>query len=360
VNFGFANLDFGLRRKAVRKINRSESLSVNNLKSNIQNLKWMGLVALVVTFVMCVAPVHAQQPKKVPRVGILFIGSRNQPHLDAFKQGLRERGYIEGKNIVLEYRYAEGNNDRLPQLAAELVRDKVDVMVTTASVSALAARAVTKTIPIVMTSGNPLESGLAASLSKPGGNVTGLTVLSVDLSGKRVELLRETFPKTRRIAALQSPQDFEAGAGYKETQEAAKAFYLRLHPVEVQSANDFEHAFVQMEKARETALLVILSPMITLNSRRIVELALKYRLPAMYPTKQFAEEGGLMAYGPLIADLYRRAATYVDKILKGAKPGELPVEQPTKFELVINLQIANQIGVTIPPSVLARADKVIK
>jgi putative tryptophan/tyrosine transport system substrate-binding protein len=304
-------------------------------------------------------PARAQQ-KKIPRVGVLFIGSRNQPHLEAFKQGLRERGYTEGKNIVLEYRYAEGNNDRLPQLAAELVRDKVDVMVTTASVSALAARAVTKTIPIVMTSGNPLESGLAASLAKPGGNVTGLTVLSVDLSGKRVELLRETFPKTTRIAALQSPQDFEAGAGYKETQEAAKAFSLPLHPVEVQSANDFEHAFAQMEKARETALLVILSPMITLNSRRIVELALKYRLPGMYPTKQFAEEGGLMAYGPLIPDLYRRAATYVDKILKGAKPGELPVEQPTKFELVINLKTAKQIGVTIPANVLARADRVIK
>jgi putative ABC transport system substrate-binding protein len=211
-----------------------------------------------------------------------------------------------------------------------------------------------------MTSGNPLESGLAASLAKPGGNVTGLTVLSVDLSGKRVELLRETFPKTTRIAALQSPQDFEAGAGYKETQEAAKAFSLPLHPVEVQSANDFEHAFAQMEKARETALLVILSPMITFNSRRIVELALKYRLPGMYPTKQFAEEGGLMSYGPLIPDLYRRAATYVDKILKGAKPGELPVEQPTKFELVINLKTAKQIGVTIPANVLARADRVIK
>jgi putative ABC transport system substrate-binding protein len=305
-------------------------------------------------------PARAQQSKKVPRIGVLFIGSKNQPHLEAFKQGLRERGYTEGKNILLEYRYAEGNNDRLPQLAAELVRGKVDVIVTTASVSAVAARRATKTIPIVMTTGNPLESGLAASLAKPGGNVTGLTVLSADLSGKRVELLIETFPKTTRIAALQSPQDFEAGAGYKETQEAAKAFSLRLHPVEVQSANDFEPAFAQMNKAGETALLVILSPMITFNSRRIVELALKYRLPGMYPTKQFAEEGGLMSYGPLIGDLYRRAATHVDKILKGAKPGELPVEQPTKFELVINLQTAKQIGVTIPPSVLARADKVIK
>ena len=314
----------------------------------------------VVTLVFAVSfPAPAQQ-KKIPRVGVLFIGSRNQPHLDAFKQGLRERGYVEQKNILLEYRYAEGNNDRLRQLAAELVRDKVDVIVTTASVSAVAARAATKTIPIVMTTGNPLESGLAASLAKPGGNVTGLTVLSADLSGKRVELLTETFPKTTRIAALQSPQDFEAGAGYKETQEAAKAFSLRLHPVEVQSASDFEPAFARMNKDRKTALLVILSPMITFNSRRIVELALKYRLPGMYPTKQFAEEGGLMSYGPLIADLYRRAATYVDKILKGANPGELPVEQPTKFELVINLQTAKQIGLTIPPSVLARADKVIR
>src|SRR5918999_2009662 len=317
-------------------------------------------LAATVLLLAFTVPAQAQQPKKVPRVGILFIGSRKQPHLDAFKQGLRERGYIEGKNIVLEYRYAEGNNDRLSQLAAELVRDKVDVIVTTASVSALAARRVTKTIPIVMTSGNPLESGLATSLAKPGGNVTGLTVLSVDLSGKRVELLTETFPKTTRIAALQSPQDFEAGAGYKETQEAAKAFSLRLHPVEIQSPSDLEPAFARMNKDRETALLVILSPMITFNSRRIVELALKYRLPGMYPTKQFAEEGGLISYGPLIADLYRRAATYVDKILKGANPGELPVEQPTKFELVINLQTAKQIGVTIPPSVLARADKVIK
>ena len=335
-----------------------DSLS-DNRKSKIQNRNLVGIVALVLTFVMCGVVAEAQQ-KKIPRIGVLFIGSKNQPHLEAFKQGLRERGYMEGKNILLEYRYAEGNNDRLPQLAAELVSDKVDVIVTTASVSAIAARRVTKTIPIVMTSGNPLESGLAASLAKPGRNVTGLTVLSVDLSGKRVELLTETFPKTTRIAALQSPQDFEAGAGYKETQEAAKAFSLRLHPVEVQSANDFELAFAQMNKAGETALLVILSPMITFNSRRIVELALKYRLPGMYPTKQFAEEGGLMSYGPLIGDLYRRAATYVDKILKGANPGELPVEQPTKFELVINLKTAKQIGVTIPANVLARADRVIK
>jgi putative ABC transport system substrate-binding protein len=318
------------------------------------------VLAIFVTLAACGEMAAAQQTKKVPRVGILFIGSRNQPHLEAFKQGLRERGYTEDKNIVLEYRYAEGNNDRLPELAAELVRDRVDVIVTTASVSALAARAVTKTIPIVMTSGNPLETGLAASLAKPGGNVTGLSTLGADLSGKRLELLTETFPKTTRIAALRTTQDYEAVTGYKETQQAAQAFSLRLHSVEVQSAKGFEHAFAQMEKARDSALLVILSPLVTLNSRRIVELALKYRLPGMYPTKQFAEEGGLMAYGPLMADLYRRAATYVDKILKGTKPANLPVEQPTKFELVINLKTAKQVGVTIPPNVLARADKVIR
>jgi putative ABC transport system substrate-binding protein len=359
MNFGFAILDFGLGKRTMQKAAGIESLSGINRKSKMENLKWLGLSVIALVLVSG-GVAQAQQTKNVPRVGILFIGSRNQPHLEAFKQGLRERGYTEGKNIVLEYRYAEGNNDRLPELAAELVRDKVDVMVTTASVSALAARAVTKTIPIVMTSGNPLESGLAASLAKPGGNVTGLTVLSADLSGKRVELLRETFPKTARIAALRSAQDYEAMPGYKETQKAAQALSLRLHSVEVQSANDLENAFAQMEKARDGALLVILSPMVTLNSRRIVELALKYRLPGMYPTKQFAEEGGLMAYGPLIGDLYRRAATYVDKILKGAKPADLPVEQPTKFELVINLKTAKQIGVMTPPNVLARADKVIK
>ena len=316
-----------------------------------------------VSLAIIVAPFsasEAQQPKNVPRVGILFVGSQDQPHLEAFKQGLRELGYSEGKKIVLEYRYADGNYDRLPGLAADLVRDKVDVIVTTASVSAVAARAVTKTIPIVMTSGNPLESGLAASLAKPGGNVTGLTVLSTDLSGKRVEILRDTFPKTARIAVLLNPDEDEGVAFYKQTQEAAQAFSLQLDPVEVHSANGFEHAFAYMKKSRDDALLVLLAPLVTLNSRRIVELALNYRLPGMYPTRQFVEEGGLMAYGPLVADLYRRAAAYVDKILKGAKPGELPVEQPTKFELIINLRTAKQIGLTIPPTVLARADRVIK
>jgi putative ABC transport system substrate-binding protein len=260
----------------------------------------------------------------------------------------------------LEYRYAEGQYDRLPDLAKEFVREKVDVIVTTSSISAQAASKATRTIPIVMTTGSPVEQGLAESLARPGGNVTGLSVLVSDLSGKRVELLKEAFPKATRVLTLWSPRSSEAVIGLKETQEAAQALAVKLHPVKVQTAGDIEKVFAEVTKANVNAVLVVLSPQVTLQSKRIVELALKQRLPGMYPTRQFAEEGGLMAYGPLIGDLYRRAATYVDRILKGTKPADLPVEQPTKFELVINLKTAKQIGVTIPPNVLARADRVIK
>jgi ABC-type uncharacterized transport system substrate-binding protein len=299
---------------------------------------------------------EAQQSPKIPRVGILFIGGRDQPHLESFKQGMRERGYTEGKNVFFEYRYAEGNYDRLPDLAADLVQKKVDVIVTTSSISAQAARKVTSTVPIVMTSGGALERGMVESLAKPGGNLTGLTVLAADLSGKRVELLKEAFPKSRRVAALWS----RVSLGFKETQDAAKALSVPLHPIELREAGDIDKAFAEMSKAQVDALLVVLSPLVTLHSKRIAELALKHRLPGMYPTRQFAEEGGTAAYGPLLSDLYRRAATYVDKILKGAKPADLPVEQPMKFEFIINLKAAKQIGVTIPPNVLARADKVIR
>jgi putative ABC transport system substrate-binding protein len=316
------------------------------------------LIALALLAVAVIA--EAQQPAKIHRVGILFIGSRSQPHLEAFKQGLRDRGYTEGKDIILEYRYAEGKYDRLPGLAAELVGQKVDVIVTTASVSAHAALKATKTIPIVMTSGNPLESGLAASLAKPGGNVTGLTVLLSDLSGKRLELLKETLPKMTRVAALWGPRESEAIVGFKETQEAAQAFSMHLQSVEIRTAEDLEKAFTEISKARNTPLIVILNPLVTIHSKRIVELALKHHLPGMYPTKQFAEEGGLMAYGPLMADLYRRAATYVDKILKGAKPADLPVEQASKYELVINLKTAKALGLDLPATLLARADEVIE
>jgi putative ABC transport system substrate-binding protein len=326
----------------------------------MHNKKVICLALCALLFVLC-SPAEAQQPaKRIPRAGILFIGGREQPHLEAFKQGLREHGYTEGKNIVLEYRYAEGKYERLTDLAAELVHQKVDVIVTTSSISARAARKATTNIPIVMTSGNPVELGLAESFAKPGGNVTGLSVLSTDLSGKRLELLKEAFPKITRVATLWSPQSSEAIIGLKETQEAATALALQLHPVKIQTREDVEKAFTDLPKANVNALVVVLSPQVTLQSNRIVELALKRRLPGMYPTRQFAEEGGLMAYGPLIGDLYRRAATYVDKILKGAKPSDLPVEQPTKFELVINLKAAKQIGLTIPPNVLARADRVIR
>ena len=221
----------------------------------------------------CAALASAQQPQNIPRVGILFIGGRDQPHLEAFKQGLRERGYIEGRNIALEYRYAEGNYDRLPRLAAELVRLKVDVIVTTASISASAAKEVTNTVPIVMTSGNPLEMGLAASLAKPGGNVTGLTVMLTDLSGKRLDLLKEAFPKITRVAAMWSPWESETVTGYKETKEAAKAFSLQLHSVELRSAEDIEKAFAELPKSHSGALIVILNSLVTLHSKRIVELA---------------------------------------------------------------------------------------
>ena len=319
----------------------------------------IGIAVGAVLFALCF-PAEAQQAKKIPRIGILFIGSRDQPHLDSFKQGLRERGYTEGENIAIEYRYAEGRQDRLPELAAELVQLKVDVIVVTADISAEAAKQATKTIPIVVTTGDPVAWGLADSLAKPGGNVTGLSVVLADLSGKRVEILRETLPKMTRLATLWDPSVRVAGPVFKETSLAAPALSLQLHSFEVTTAQDIEKAFADMPKVRPNAFLVILSPLVTLYSKRIVELALKQHLPGIYPTRQFVEEGGLMSYGPLIGDLYRRAATFVDKILRGTKPADLPVEQPTKFEFVINLKVAKQIGLTIPPNVLARADKVIR
>jgi putative ABC transport system substrate-binding protein len=302
----------------------------------------------------------AQQRAKMSRIGILFYGSRDQPHLQSFQQGLRDLGYVEGKNIALEYRYAEGNPDGLAALAADLVRLPVDVIVTTTSQGARTAQRATRTTPIVMTTGDPIGSGLAATLAKPGGNVTGLTVLLADLSGKWLELLKETIPRVTRVAVLWSADESAGVTAFKETQAAALGFSLQLKAFEVDSVGKIAGAFSEIPKTGVQALLVILSPLMTLNSKRIVDLAVKNRLPGMYATRQFVEEGGLMSYGPNIGDLYRRAAIYVDKILKGVNPAELPVEQPAKFEFFINLKTAKQIGVTIPPNVLARADKVIR
>ena len=321
----------------------------------------MILICLLATVLLTTSSTQAQQQSKVPRVGILFMGGKDQPHLEALKKGLSDLGYSEGKNIILAYRYAEGRNDRLQELAKEFVRDKVDVIVTTSTIGAQAARQATKTIPIVMTSGSPLQQGLADSLAKPGGNVTGLTVLPSDLSGKRVELLKETFPKAHRVATLWSSHDVLSTGNFKETQDAAKAFAMQLSLL--RAASTSRTSTKPLQRRQKTASMrfsSIISPFVTLHSKRIVDLALKHRLPGMYPTRQFVEESGLMAYGPLISDLYYRAATYIDKILKGAKPADLPIEQPTKFELVINFKTAKQIGLTIPPNVLARADRVIK
>ena len=334
------------------------------------NKKVIVLTLSAALFALC-SFAQAQQAGKIYRIGVLFFGSQNQPHLESFLRGLRELGYVEGKNVVFEYRYAEGKFDLLRELAAELVSLKVDVIVTTTSGSAHAAQQVTKTIPIVLTTGDPVATGLAASLARPGGNVTGLSVLLPELSGKRLELLKETLPKITRIAvlgpaprpAVWNPTDAAVQPAvdvFKEVEVAAQAHTLQLYSLEVRSAEDVDTAFVTMKKARLNALLTLLDPLTTLHSKHIVELAAKNRLPAMYPTRQFVEEGGLMAYGVNIGDLYYRAATYVDKILKGSNPAELPVEQPKKFEFIINLKAAKQIGLTIPPNVLARADKVIR
>ncbi|HEY6999883.1 MAG TPA: ABC transporter substrate-binding protein [Candidatus Binatia bacterium] len=332
-------------------------------------MKRLIYLLLVIAIMVVDAVAEAQLLGSIPHVGFLFIGGHDQPHLEAFRQGLRERGSREGKNIALDYRYAEGKVDRLPSLANELVQLKVDVIVTTSGNSARAAAEATKTIPIVLTTGaDPVKSGLAEGLAKPGHNITGLSIIEEDLSGKRLEILKEAFPKITRLAYLWNPMAVSYSAAgttsgnpsYDEAEKITKTVGVQLLPYKIRSLAEIEKAFADMPKARPQALLVLQSPVMTLNSKRIVELALEQHLPGMYPSNQFAQEGGLIAYGPVIADLYRRAATYVDKILKGANPAELPIEQPTKFELVINLKAAKQIGVTIPANVLARADRVIR
>ena len=307
--------------------------------------------------------VEAQQPGKVPRIGVLNAGASSSipARLGAFRQGLRDLGYIEGRNIVIELPYTEGKLDRLPDVAAELVRLKVEVMVTTGTTGALAAKEATSTIPIVMTTGaDPVAIGLIASLARPGGNITGLTSVSTDLAGKRLELLKETVPRLTRVGILWNPADPGSTAVFKETETVARSLGVQVQSLEVRSPNDFESAFKAATGGRAHALIIVQTALINAHRTRIVELATKNRLPTMFGEGAHVESGGLMSYAPNSADLFRRAATYVDKILKGTKPADLPVEQPTKFEFVINLKAAKQIGVTIPPNVLARADKVIR
>jgi ABC-type uncharacterized transport system substrate-binding protein len=306
---------------------------------------------------------QAQQPKKISRIGFLSTAaiSSLSPRLDAFRQGLLELGYVEGKNIAIEYRSAEGNINRLPELAAELVRLKIDCIVTAGENPTRAAKQATNTIPIIMTSvGDPVGLGFAASLARPGGNITGLSTYSADLAGKRLEFLKETIPKLSRVAIFSDPRAFSPSIELKETEAAARLLKVQVTFFEVRSLDELEDAFRSSAKSRADGFIIMPSGFFNTNQRRLVELAAKHRLPGMYLEQEFVLAGGLMTYATSIPDLYRRAAAYVDKILKGAKPADLPVEQPTKFELVINLKAAKQIGLTIPPNVLARADKVIR
>jgi len=309
--------------------------------------------------------VDAQQPGKVWRIGSLGMGHIpvpvSNPIWDAFLQQLRELGYVEGQNIVIEYRSAEGRAERLPDLAAELVNLKVDVIVAGGTPPPLAAKHATRTIPIVMAAaGDPVGSGLVASLARPGGNVTGLSTFTPELAGKRLQLLKEVVPGVSRVAVLWNAANPYAALVTRETEAAARKLGVQVQSLEVRGPDDFEHALPAAIRGRAGALIVVDDPLTFLYRMRIADFAARNRLPAMYGFREYAEAGGLMAFGANLADLYRRAATYVDKILKGAKPADLPVEQPTKFELVINMKIANALGLTIPQSVLVRADEIIQ
>jgi putative ABC transport system substrate-binding protein len=304
---------------------------------------------------------EAQQSAKIPRIGYVGANLADVPHLtEAFLEGLRDLGYDEGRNVVIEFRSAEGKLERLPALAAELVALKVDVIVAPPTVAALAAKQASSTIPIVSTgSADPVMSGLVTSLARPGGNVTGLSFLAEELGGKRLDLLKQTVPGVTRVAVLWRPGSASERTEkdmLKDLEVAARGLGVRLQFVEVRGPEDLDRAFSDMTRTRPDALAVLGWPMLSAERRRLVDLAAKNRLPAVYPQRQSVEAGGLMSYGANLADLHRRAATYVDKILKGAKPGDLPVEQPTKFELVINLKTAKALGVTIPPSLLQRAE----
>ena len=331
-------------------------------------------VALVVTLLLggLVAPLAAegQQPAKIPRIGFLGTFPTNL-HDEALRQGLHEFGYVEGQNITVERRYSEGRAERLPDLATQLVRLKVDVIVVDACGALLnAASQATSTIPIVVAACNDdlVATGLISSLARPGGNITGLSEFTAELGAKRLQLLKEAVPKVRRAAVLWNPaysERFSANfrfwsSDWKEMRAAAQVLGMTLQSVEIRGPDDFDTAFSAMTRERADALIAFSDPLIVLHGRRITDLAAKSRLPAIYASREVVDAGGLMSYGPSISDLFRRAGVYVGKILKGAKPADLPVEQPTKFELVINLKAAKGLGLTIPQSLLIRADQVIQ
>jgi putative tryptophan/tyrosine transport system substrate-binding protein len=321
---------------------------------------------LLIAFVL--ATIHfaeAQQPKKIPRIGyVSATGSSSNPgpYVEALRQGLRDLGHIDGKNIVIEFRGAEGKRTRIPSLVSELVQLKVDVLVSGNFPAASAAKQTTKTIPIIMvTNEDPVATKLIDNLARPGGNITGIATLQREIGGKRLELLTEAVPRILRIGVLQEAGSQTSAIGFKEYETAARALKIQLQSVEVREPNlDFEGAFQTLAKGRVSGLITITNPLVLRYTKRIAALAIKNQLPSMYEGSAWVEDGGLMSFSTDDLDVFRRVATYVDKILKGVKPADLPVEQPTKFEMVVNLKTAKQIGLTIPQKVLARADRVIK
>ena len=329
-----------------------------------RGLERVGLVALVFTFAFSGALAHAQQAKKIQR--IIILSSSHTPSTSssvrAFREVLQELGHVDGKDVAIEHRNAEGKADRLAEIVAELVRVKVDVIVTIDSQGTQAAGKATQSIAIVMTQiGDAVGAGIVKSLANPGGNITGLTQLQPEISGKRLDLLRETFPKVTHVTVFFDPTNQSNIFGLKEIQTAARAMGLTVRPQEVTGADDIDRGFAAMAKQRGHALMTIRNPLVGgVHLKRIVELAAKSRLPAIYDGRDYVEAGGLMSYAASFTDLWRRAAVYVDKILKGAKPADLPVEQPMRFEFIVNLKTAKQIGLTIPPNVLVRADRVIR
>jgi putative ABC transport system substrate-binding protein len=355
------HLDFGDRAKVMSKkiSDQFRSHFSIDLKSAIRNLNF-AIVTGVMLLALCL-PAKAQQSTKFPRIGYLTGATADgqAARIESFRQGLRALGYVEGKNITVEYRYAEGKPDRLAALAAEIVRLKVDVIVTGGGNITKVVKEATATIPIVMSQDtDPVGNGFVASLARPGGNITGLSSLAPEIRGKQLELVKEIIPKLSRVAVFGTST--ANVSRLRETEVAAGAFKVTLQYLAVLSPKDIESAFQAAGKGRADAVLVLTGPIFNSHRAQITKLAAKSRLPAIYSNSQYVVDGGLMTYGASLPDLDRRAATYVDKILKGAKPADLPVEQPTKFEFVINLNAAKQIGLTIPPNVLVRADKVIK
>jgi putative ABC transport system substrate-binding protein len=320
------------------------------------------LILCAILVALC-THVKAQQPKKVARIGYIGGSSRSSSSasMKAFRQGLRDLGYVEGKNIVIEYRHAEEKLDRLAGLASELVRLKVDAIVTGGPTVTRAVKEASVTIPIIMVQDpDPVENGFVASLARPGGNITGLSSLTANLSGKRLELLKEILPKLSRMAVFETSTNTGNAQQLKETEVAATGFGVKLQHLDILGPKDIGSAFRAAITERADAVLVLNSAVVSSNRKQIADLAVKSRLTVTYPRSEYVEDGGLMSYGVSFTDLNRRAATYVDKILKGAQPADLPVEQPKKFEFIVNLNAAKQIGLTIPPNVLARADKVIR